>query len=199
METVSVLFPSLVLTVIVAVPRPFEVTRPLEETVATEVLLEVQVTALFVAFAGRTVAFSCTVPPYGMVFDSMSRVTPVTGTVVEPELTVTLQVSVYVPSKVVTVMIALPAALAVTVPAELTVAAVVFELFQETALFTASVGDTVGTSFSELPTVKEMASLFRVTPVTALSTGMPVPIGIWQAEAMAARTAVNNATRTIMA
>ena len=53
---VAVFPPSLVLTVIVAVPEALAVTKPEEETVATEVLLEDQVTDLSVAFEGVIVA-----------------------------------------------------------------------------------------------------------------------------------------------
>jgi hypothetical protein len=49
---VDVLFPSSVVTVIVAVPASTAVTVPLALTVATDVLLLVHVTFLFVAFDG---------------------------------------------------------------------------------------------------------------------------------------------------
>ena len=53
---VAVLDPSDVVTVIDAVPAAFAVTMPLEDTVAIDVLLDVQVTDLSVAFEGVTVA-----------------------------------------------------------------------------------------------------------------------------------------------
>ena len=49
--------------VITAVPAPTAVTSPEELTVATFVLLEVHVTSLLVAAAGRTVAVICDVSP----------------------------------------------------------------------------------------------------------------------------------------
>ena len=55
--------PSEVVAVIVAVPRIFAVTRPVLLTVATSVLLEVQVTAVLLALLGATVAVSCRVSP----------------------------------------------------------------------------------------------------------------------------------------
>lgn len=55
---VAVFAPSFVVTVMVALPDAFAVTRPDEDTVATEVLLEVQVTDLSDAFEGVTVAES---------------------------------------------------------------------------------------------------------------------------------------------
>lgn len=50
--------PSLVFTVIVALPAFLTVTLPVAETVATEVLLELHVTFLLLAFDGFTVAVS---------------------------------------------------------------------------------------------------------------------------------------------
>jgi hypothetical protein len=52
-----------VVTVIVAVPMATAVTKPLVLTVAFAVSLEDQVTFLFVALAGATVAVSCCVLP----------------------------------------------------------------------------------------------------------------------------------------
>ena len=57
------MLPSVVVTVIVAVPAFFAVTTPEEETVATVVLLEDQVIFLFVALEGVTVAVSACVWP----------------------------------------------------------------------------------------------------------------------------------------
>jgi hypothetical protein len=50
--------PSLVLTVIVAVPTLVALTRPAEETVATVVLELVHVSAVFVALLGAMTAFT---------------------------------------------------------------------------------------------------------------------------------------------
>ena len=55
-EHVAFLPPSVVMTVIVADPAAFAVTTPDEETVATDVLLDDQVTDLSVALEGVTVA-----------------------------------------------------------------------------------------------------------------------------------------------
>ena len=62
-EQVAFLLPSTVVTVIVAVPAFLAVTTPEEETVATVVLLEDQVTSLFVALEGVIVALSVCVWP----------------------------------------------------------------------------------------------------------------------------------------
>ena len=53
---VAVFPPSLVFTVIIAVPAAFAVTTPEDDTVATDVLLDDQVTDLSVAFEGVIVA-----------------------------------------------------------------------------------------------------------------------------------------------
>ena len=70
------LFPaSTVVAVITAVPDAMPVTRPSDETVATEALLLCQVTDLLLALAGRTVAVSCIVLPLYMVADAGVTVT----------------------------------------------------------------------------------------------------------------------------
>ncbi|MBT9166588.1 MAG: hypothetical protein DDT25_01279 [Chloroflexi bacterium] len=76
---VAVKLPSVVRAVMVAWPAATPVTRPLT-TVATVVLPDVQVTALFVAFSGATVAASCRVVPMLTVASAGVTVTPVTGT-----------------------------------------------------------------------------------------------------------------------
>jgi hypothetical protein len=63
----------------VAVPAVLAVTVPLV-TVATLVLSDVQLTALFVALFGATVAVRVAVPPSTRVRVAGSRVTPVTAT-----------------------------------------------------------------------------------------------------------------------
>lgn len=57
------LVPSVVVAVIVAVPGDLAVTMPSLLTVATDVLLDRQVTVLLVALVGSTVAISCRTPP----------------------------------------------------------------------------------------------------------------------------------------
>ena len=111
---VAVLLPSAVVTVMVAVPAARAVTTPELLTVATVVLLELQVTFLFVAVLGLTVAVKLSVPPTVNAALFLFSVTPVTGTVAA--VTVTTQVAVLLPSTVVTVMVAVPAAFAVMRP-----------------------------------------------------------------------------------
>ena len=72
--------------------------------------------------------------------ESTLRVTPVTG--MKAALIVTVQVSVYPPSTVVTVMVAVPGATPVTIPL-LTVATLLLLVDQVTALLVASEGRTV--------------------------------------------------------
>ena len=111
---VAVFPPSFVVTVIVAVPAAWPVTTPEEETVATDLLLDDQVTDLLVAFEGVIVAVRVCMSPIVIVNEVLSSVTPVTDTVAA--LTVTVQVAVFPPSFVLTVIVAVPAALAVTTP-----------------------------------------------------------------------------------
>jgi hypothetical protein len=58
-DELAVIAPSCVVTVIVADPTATAVTRPVLLTVATELLDEVHITFLLVAFEGETVAVSC--------------------------------------------------------------------------------------------------------------------------------------------
>jgi hypothetical protein len=152
-EQLAVLDPSFVVTVIVALPGVLAVTTPEDETVATAVLLEDQVTDLSVALKGVTVAVSVSVFPSVKVKDVLFRLTPVTETAFS--LTVTEQVAFLPPSLVVTVIVAVPAALAVTKPAEDTVATVVLLEDQVTDLSVALEGVTVADSVWVSPTVMD--------------------------------------------
>lgn len=164
-EQVAVLLPSTVVTVMVALPPPTAVTRPLLLTVATDVLLLDQVTLLLLALPGDTVAVSCSVFPFAMVVEDLFRLTPVTETVTD-----TVQVAVNPPSAVVTVMVALPAPTAVTRPLLLTVATAVLLLLHVTDLLVASEGATVAVSCSVLPLVRDVEDLLSETAVTGCVT-----------------------------
>ena len=63
----------------VAVPAAFAVTTPVSDTVATEVLLDDQVTDLSVAFSGRTVGINISLAPTVSSSDVLSRLTLVTA------------------------------------------------------------------------------------------------------------------------
>ena len=163
-EHVAFFPPSFVETVIVAVPAAFAVTTPDVETVATEVLLEDQVTDLSVALDGVTVADNACVSPTVMVRDVWFRLTPVTAI----GFTVTEQVAFLPPSSVVAVITAVPSLTAETFPFESTVAMFVLELDHDTFLFVALEGETVAVSFSVPPISNDMVVLFKLMPVTAM-------------------------------
>jgi hypothetical protein len=128
MTLVAVLAPSAVVTVMVAVPTLMPVTRPVALTVATAVLLLLQVTAWFVALAGAIVADNCWVPPINIEAVVGDTLTPVTNI----GFTVMVDVAVLAPSAVVTVMVAVPTLIPVTSPVALTVATAVLLLLQVT-------------------------------------------------------------------
>ena len=149
----------------VALPVATAVTSPELLTVETDVLSELQVTFLFVASEGKTVAVSCCVPLTGILADIGLTVTPVTRLV-----TVMILVAVFPPSCVVTVMVALPAAIAVTSPELLTVATDVLSELQVTVLLVASEGKMVAVS-CWVPLTGILADIgLKVTPVTGLVT-----------------------------
>ena len=75
------LFPSSVVTVIIAVPSFLAVITPFS-TVATSSLFELHVMFLFVAFSGITVAVRVSVSPSFIVVCSLFNFTSVTGVLV---------------------------------------------------------------------------------------------------------------------
>jgi hypothetical protein len=101
-EAVALNEPSSVVAVMVAEPDDTPETSPFSFTVATLVLLLVQVTFLLVALAGLTVAAITPVPPGIRVRVAGVSDIPVTGTAAA--VTVIAQVAVLLPSTVVTVM-----------------------------------------------------------------------------------------------
>jgi len=168
---VAVLLPSSVVTVMVAVPSATAVTvadRPLPDTDATELLLLDHVTFLLVALLGATVAVRLSVAPTVRLEEFLLRVTPVTDTGID--VTVTAQVAVLLPSWVVTVMLAVPAATPTTVP-PLTCATAVLLLDHVTFLLVALLGAMVAVRLSVPPMTMLVEVLFRDTPVTAMDVG----------------------------
>lgn len=158
----AVLAPSVVLTVISAVPAVTPVTRPDEFTVATAGVAEVYVTALLVALAGATVGVNCCVAPTSIDAVAGARVTLDTATV--GALTVTVAVAV-TPLTVVAVIVALPAFTALTEPClGVTVAISGLSEVKVTDLSSASSGTTVAVSVSLAPSTRVNADLFNVTP-----------------------------------
>ena len=81
MAEVDVKFPSADLAVMVAVPTATPETNPLELTVATRGLEDVQTTDILVALDGEMVAVSCCVLPTGMEAVVGLTEIPVTETV----------------------------------------------------------------------------------------------------------------------
>ena len=161
---VAVFAPSCVVTVIVAVPAATPVTNPAALTVATPVLLLLQLTFWFVALAGAIVAVNCCVPFTVIDAEVGLTVTPVTFTVAA--VTVIAEVAVFAPSCVVTVIVAVPAATPVTNPAALTVATLVLLLLQLTFWFVALAGAIVAVNCCVPFAAIEADIGLTVTPVT---------------------------------
>ena len=161
----AVFWPSSVVTVMVASPAATAVTTP-SFTVAMASSLLAQLTFLLVAFAGAMVVAKVAVSPIFRAASFLSKVTPVTGTTTgSGSLTVTTHSAVFWPSSVVTVMVALPTATAVTTPS-FTVAMASSLLTQLTFLFVASAGATVAAKVTVSPIFKAASLLSKVTPVT---------------------------------
>ena len=158
----AVLLPSTVVAVIVAVPAFSAVILPFS-TVATAVLSDFHVTLLLVAFAGNTVTVREADSPTFRSSVDLFRDTPVT--VITDGDTVTVQDAVLFPSSVVTVMVAVPAFSAVTLPL-LTVATEVLSDFHVIFLLVAFAGDTVAVRVAESPTFRSKDDLSKEISVT---------------------------------
>ena len=115
---VAVLDPSVVVTVIVAIPGALAVTAPEEETVATPLLLVDQVTDWSAASDGEMVAIRRCVSPTSIFIVVLSRLTLSTCFL----STVTRHSPFLEPSTVIIVIVTVPGALALTSPEEDTVA-----------------------------------------------------------------------------
>jgi hypothetical protein len=170
---VVVLLPSVVVTVIVAVPAAIPVTLPVDETVATAVLLDVQVTLWSVAVVGLIVAVNVSLEPAVKDNVDLFNATLVTETVAF--VTVTIQDAVLLPSVVVTVIIAVPAAIPVTLPLDETVAIEVSLDVQVIPWFVAVVGLTVAVNVSLVPVVNDSVVLFNATLVTEILSSSSLP------------------------
>ena len=101
-------------TVIVVVPAVTAVTNPVELTVAIAVLLDDQVTFLFVAVVGATVAVSCVVAPVVMLAVGGVTLTPVTR--IEALLVVITNVAVSAPAELAAIIPTLYVPLTVDAP-----------------------------------------------------------------------------------
>ncbi|MCL1838774.1 MAG: hypothetical protein FWG47_05590 [Propionibacteriaceae bacterium] len=168
----AVLPPSAVFTVIVALPTALAVTTPVADTVATLVLLEVQITFLFVAFVGVTVAVNDTVSPTLIVAKDWFKLTPVTTTT-GGVVTVIVAVSeTFTPKDDVldNVIVAVPADLPVTTPVLDTVATLV--LFEDHDRFTSLAYDCKNEDDKEtvLPTLTEAVAGLTATDIAGIAT-----------------------------
>ena len=142
------------------------VTTPFS-TVATAVLLLVQITVLSVALSGLTVATKVASSPISIFSAVLSKVTPLTGiTTGSGSFTVTLQVAILSPACA--VITASPSAMAVTTPFS-TVATALLLLVQITVLSVALSGLTVAVNVSLSPISSSSAVLSKVTPLTGIS------------------------------
>jgi hypothetical protein len=167
-----------VVTVIVALPADTALTVPLF-TLATEVLLLLHDTFLFVALEGDTVALRVSLPPTVSERLDLLRLTLVTAVVPPPPpVTLTAQVAVLLPSVVVTVIVALPTAIPITVPVDDTEATAALLLLHNTTLFTASAGVTAAVKVSEAPTARDRVFLFRDTSLTEIAVVEMVTVAV---------------------
>ena len=142
----AVFLPSAVVAVITACPPETALITPAAETVATFVFELVQITFLFEAFAGRTVALSVPVWP-ALRFIALT----LSSTDFVCLRTLTVQTAFFPPSTAFAVMVAVPTETAFTTPFLLTVATLVFEELHLTALFNALFGRTVALSVLDAP------------------------------------------------
>ena len=159
--------------VMVAVPAALAVTLPIVSTIATAVLLDVHVTVLSVASAGDTVAESGVVSPTVIVFSLGDTITEATG------ITLAVTVIVHVPdlplpSAAVAVIVAVPAALAVTLPVVSTVATASLLDAHVTDLFVASVGDIAAESSHVSPTTSPFSVGLTFNASTFISSTFTV-------------------------
>ena len=160
---------------ITAVPALLAVTVPLADTVATSLLLLLQLTLLLsVVFSGSTVAVSLYVLPSTIPTVLSLRRTSVTGICFFS--TVTVQPALF-PFVLVAVITAVPALLAVTVPLASTVATASLLLLHVMLLFSALSGVTVAANVSLSPSVNVISDLLRLTLSTS-TTGVCVSLSV---------------------
>ena len=158
----------------VTVPTLFAVTLPCWSTSAIAGLVDAQVMDLSVALAGRTVAVRCSDEPTRKLNDDLSNITDSTGiTSGVLSTTVTSQVAFLPPSLVVTVMVAAPTLLAVTLPDWSTSATEGLEDVHTTEMSAAFAGRTVAVRVNRPSGYKEACVLSSETLSTD-TTGLPV-------------------------
>ena len=162
--------PITVVAVTVAEPTETPVTTPDEFTVATAGALDAQVTFLFVARTGRTVAVRVVVTPRPIV--AVGGVTDTLVGLVTLVFTVTMDEAAKGPSAVVAVTVAVPIARPVTTPDEFTAAMAGALEVHVMVLFEAFAGEIVAVIVVVPPTIIDVLGGATVTPVTR--TGGPL-------------------------
>ena len=168
---VAVLPPSSVVTVIVVVPGLSAITTP-SFTVATAVLLLLQVTFLLVAFSGFIVTVKVVVSPSVNTTSLLFKDTLDTNA-----LTSISQVAVLPPSSVVTVIVVVPAFIAVTSPS-ITVATDVLLLFQVTFLLVAFSGLIVAVNNRVSPSLSVADTISNSTFSTGYTIATTVTLQV---------------------
>ena len=153
-HVVERLEPSVVVAVIVADPTFTALTKPLSETVATDVFELDHFIVLLVALFGLIVAVNWYVEPTSMSTDDLFNIISVARILSSAGSdTVTIHVADRLdPSVVVAVIVVVPFDNAVTTPFELTDAILLFKDFQLTTLFEAFKGVKDTYSVIEFPT-----------------------------------------------
>ena len=157
--------PSTVVAVIVVVPCFLAETMPFADTSAASGLVLLHVTFLLVALEGVMVGVRVAVSPTKRLMDVLSNDMPFGGT----ELTVTVQESDLTPfvvSDEVTVIVVVPTPTPVTTPPVDTVAAAVLLLFHVTFWFVALEGSILTKRISMPSTIRLVDFLFRETRIT---------------------------------
>jgi len=155
----------------VALPAAIPVTRPVLFTIATDRLFEFQLMFLLVEFEGETVAVSCSVPFAEMLAVPGLKLMPVTLT---GALTDMIFEAVILPLSDVAVIVALPAATAVTSPVPFTVATELLSELQVTVLLVAFEGEIVAVNCCVAFIERLAEGGLTVTPVTAMDSTIPL-------------------------
>ena len=163
---------------ITAVPSFIPVTSPVDVTVTTLLwFCTFQITSLFVAFAGATVAVNCSLCPASRIIVVLFRLIPVTG--ITAGFTVTVHSTYLLESAALVALItAVPSFIPVTSPVDVTVTTLLwFCTFQITSLFVAFAGVMAAVSCSLCPASRVISDLFRLIPDTGITpTGSTVTV-----------------------
>ena len=158
---------SLVSAVILALPRPTPVTTP-SSTVAIDSSLLDQITCLFEASAGATIATKVCLFPINILRFSLSIVIPVTG--INSGVTITVHDAFFPPSSEIAVITDSPEDSAEATPS-VTVATELLLLDQYNVLFSALSGNTTASILWLSPTVNCKTSRLNTIDSTLTATG----------------------------